>query len=82
MSEMSTQAERMKVYRAASERLKLIREKHNLTQRQLSCLAGLAVNTVYTVEKNKSAMTVITAMSLCNVLNCEPEYLLFGITPA
>ena len=62
------------------ERIKKIRKERGLTQMQVSSMAKVAHKTYVSWEKGTSIPRLDTLSNLCNALQCEPDYILNGIT--
>lgn len=67
-------------YNAAlfGEKIRVLREKKGLTQDTLAVKLDVNIRTIYNIEtgKTKTAPRLDTVVKLCNVLNCDPSYLL------
>ena len=55
----------------ATNRLKILRQKHGLSQQQLADLAGMKQSQVFRVENNQAGLTIENALKICEILN-EP----------
>lgn len=75
---MSLQGDRLRAWKGAKDRLVILRKQKGLTHRTLSGLAGLCEHSTQLMEQGKTNMSVMSALALANVLECTPEYLLFG----
>lgn len=79
---MSLQGDRLRAWSQSGVRLKALRKAKGISQRTISGLAGISAHTVEMAERGKTNMSVVSALALSNVLECTPEYLLFGTEDA
>jgi DNA-binding XRE family transcriptional regulator len=63
------------MYIVKSEKLIQKREERNISQLQLSQLAGLSNNAVYRMEKQKHKVNNLRAIAISNALKCNIEEL-------
>lgn len=75
---MSLQGDRLRAWKQAGERMNDLRKKKGITHRTLSGLSGLSVHSTELMAQGKNNMSVVSALALANVLDCTPEFLLFG----
>lgn len=75
-----TTADYVRLYSKAGFRLEQARKREGLGQRKLALAAKIGHNTVHRIESGEHQMTVLTAIALASVLECTPEWLLFGVT--
>lgn len=75
---MSLQGDRLRAWKQAGERMNELRKKKGVTHRTLSGLSGLCEHSTQLMARSKQNMTVVSAIALANVLECTPEFLLFG----
>lgn len=59
-----------------SERLKLVRENHNMSQRKLSDELGMGSTVVYFYESGKKVPSIEVLHKLCEYFNVSSDYLL------
>lgn len=65
---------------AIGQRLRGKREQANYTREQLGELCSLSPRFIANIELGDSAFSLDSLMSVCRVLSCSADYLLFGIT--
>lgn len=70
----------VRLYNSAGWRLQHLRKNKGLTQKGLSLSAKLSHNTVHKLEAEEHQLSALTAIALASVLECTPEWLLFGVT--
>lgn len=61
-------------------RIRTRREQAGLTREQFGELCSLSSRFIANVEFGDSAISVDTLMTICRVLSCSSDYILFGIT--
>ena len=61
------------------KRVKLIRNKMNLTQKDFSKLIGMKTQYLSNVEKGQNGLTVEKIIEICNVTGVSSDYLILGI---
>ena len=62
-------------YKKLGHRLKIAREKKQLTQEQLAERIGVSNNYISNIERNHSIPSLDTIVKLCNILDITPDYL-------
>lgn len=61
-------------------RIRTKREKAGLTREKFGELCSLSPRFIANVELGDSAVSVDTLMTICQVLSCSSDYILFGAT--
>ena len=59
-------------------RMRLKRDRAGYTREQLGELCGLSPRFIANIEYGDSALSVDSLMTVCRVLSCSSDYLLFG----
>ncbi len=54
------------------EKIKEARLRKNLTQKELSALSGVPLNTIYRIEKGTNSPLYVTVNALCTALGISP----------
>lgn len=60
------------------DRLRYIRKKNGYTQGSLSEAIGVSRGVIYNLEKNKTVPQLIVINAICNILNINRDWLLYG----
>jgi transcriptional regulator with XRE-family HTH domain len=63
-------------YKKLGKRIKLAREKKNLTQEQLAEIVGVSNNYISNIERKYSKPSLETLIKICNALEVTPDYVL------
>jgi transcriptional regulator with XRE-family HTH domain len=61
------------------ERLKILRKKHHFTQKQIADYLEFQQGQIAKLENNQRKLKVSSLEKLCELYNCEEEYILEGI---
>lgn len=61
------------------DRLKKLRKLHNFTQKQIADYLGFKQTHIAKLEKNDRTLKYSSLIRLCELYNCEEEYILSGI---
>ena len=61
------------------ERLKLLRKQHNFTQKQIAEYLEFQQGQIAKLENNQRKLKVSSLEKLCELYNCEEDYILQGI---
>lgn len=59
-------------------RLKLLRNKHNFTQREVGDFLGISQSQLAKVESNERNLKLTKLLKLCDLYNVSEEFLLYG----
>lgn len=63
-------------YKDLGARVRVIRRQQSLTQEELAEKVGISASFLGHIERGSRVASLETLVSLCNVLNTTPEYLL------
>lgn len=63
-------------YQDLGSRIRSVRRQHGLTQEHLAEKVGISASFLGHIERGTRVASLETLVSLCNVLNVAPEYLL------
>ncbi len=61
-----------------NERLRLVRELANMTQKEIGDIIGISHVSVGNLENNKNKMTVDKLIEICRYFDISADFLLFG----
>ncbi len=61
------------------DRLKLLRKQHHFTQKQIAEYLEFQQGQIAKIENNQRRLKVSSLEKLCELYNCEEEYILQGI---
>ena len=60
------------------ERIRKLRNEHNLSRRQFGKIIGISEQYLGTVEKGARGLSVDSIVRICNKMNVSADYLLLG----
>lgn len=66
------------IRKAMGERIKMLREKMQLSQKQLAGSIGMKTQYLSNVEKGLNGLTIEKLIEICNVTGTSADYIIFG----